>query len=257
MVAHSWEALLVTRGEQGMTLLQANEAPIHLPTQAKEVFDVTGAGDTVVSVLSAALAAGEELEMATFLANVAAGIVVTKLGTATVTVPELHRALNTLHEFRYGILAEQELIAIVHDAKTRGETLVMTNGCFDILHAGHVRYLEEARKRGDRLIVAVNDDASVTRLKGVGRPINTLENRMAVVAALESVDWVVPFSEDTPERLICAILPDILVKGGDYEVHEVAGGTCVEKNGGEVVILEFKNGCSTTTMINAIRDSKG
>ncbi len=257
IVAHSWEALLVTRGEQGMTLLQANEAPIHLPTQAKEVFDVTGAGDTVVSVLSAALAAGEELEMATFLANVAAGIVVTKLGTATVTVPELHRALNTLHEYRYGILPEQELIAIVQDAKTRGETLVMTNGCFDILHAGHVRYLEEARKRGDRLIVAVNDDASVTRLKGVGRPINTLENRMAVVAALESVDWVVPFSEDTPERLICAILPDILVKGGDYEVHEVAGGTCVEKNGGEVVILEFKNGCSTTTMINAIRDSKG
>jgi rfaE bifunctional protein nucleotidyltransferase chain/domain len=128
----------------------------------------------------------------------------------------------------------------------------MTNGCFDILHPGHVSYLQKARAMGDRLIIAVNDDDSVKRLKGPERPINTLDRRMALLSALECVDWVVPFSEDTPERLICKILPDVLVKGGDYKPEEIAGGECVSQNGGEVQIIEFIEGHSTTDIIKAI-----
>jgi D-beta-D-heptose 7-phosphate kinase/D-beta-D-heptose 1-phosphate adenosyltransferase len=130
----------------------------------------------------------------------------------------------------------------------------MTNGCFDILHAGHVTYLEQARRLGDRLIVAVNDDASVKRLKGDERPVNVLERRMSVLAGLESVDWVVSFSEDTPENIICMIKPDVLVKGGDYKPEEIAGSSCVTDAGGEVVILDFVEGCSTSKMIETIRD---
>jgi len=249
-------AMLITRGEQGMTLVQENEAALHLPAQKREVFDVTGAGDTVISVIATALAAGETLAHATYLSNVAAGIAVTKLGTATVTAAELQRELHHMHEYRYGIVTEAELAHLLVAVKKQSETVVITNGCFDILHAGHVQYLQQARKLGHRLIVAVNDDASVARLKGDARPINSLENRMAVLAALESVDWVVPFTEDTPERLICNLLPNVLVKGGDYEVHEIAGADCVIKAGGEVKVLKFKEGCSTTRMINSIRDSR-
>ena len=247
------DALLVTRGEHGMTLLQAQAEPLHLPTQAREVYDVTGAGDTVIAVLAAALAAGSDLVTATFLANAAAGIVVGKMGTATVSEAELRRALHDLHEFREGIVSEEQLAAIVKESRARGETIVMTNGCFDILHAGHVQYLTAARNLGDRMIVAVNDDASVKRLKGSTRPVNTLADRMAVLAALECVDWVVPFSEDTPERLICHVLPNLLVKGGDYTPDQVAGGDCVKRNGGEVKILPLKAGVSTTRLIDSIR----
>ncbi len=247
------EALLVTRGEQGMTLLRPGQSEFHLPTQAREVFDVTGAGDTVISVLAAALAAGEDWEAATALANLAAGLVVGKLGTATVSVPELRRALREMNEAGGGVVNEEQLLLAVADARAHGERIVMTNGCFDILHAGHVSYLEQARRLGDRLIVAVNDDDSVRRLKGGGRPINPLERRMAVLAGLASVDWVVPFSEDTPERLICRVRPDVLVKGGDYHPEEIAGGECVRRAGGEVRVLGFQDGCSTSAIIRAIR----
>ncbi len=250
---HEIEALLVTRGEHGMSLIRPNQEPLHLPTQAREVFDVTGAGDTVIAVAAAALAAGCDLADAVYLSNVGAGIVVGKLGTATVSVPELRRALHELHEYKFDIVPEDELVTLVEEAKAQGETVVMTNGCFDILHAGHVQYLEEARKLGDRLIVAVNDDDSVRKLKGEGRPINPVGQRMAVLAALKSVDWVVPFSEDTPERLICRVIPDILVKGGDYRPEQIAGGECVQANGGQVVVLSFKDGCSTSNIINKIR----
>lgn len=246
------DALLITRGEHGMTLLQAGDKVLHLPARAREVYDVTGAGDTAISVLAAALAAGAELAEATHWANVAAGIVVGKLGTATVTLPELRRALQDEQESR-GILSEEELLLAVEDARAEGETIVMTNGCFDILHAGHVAYLEQAKRLGDRLIVAVNDDDSVRRLKGAGRPVNSLEQRMQVLAALGCVDWVVPFSEDTPERLICRVRPDFLVKGGDYRAEEVAGYGCVTANGGQVRILDYHAGHSTTGLINAIR----
>jgi D-beta-D-heptose 7-phosphate kinase/D-beta-D-heptose 1-phosphate adenosyltransferase len=250
---HNLDALLVTRGEHGMTLLRRDAPEFHLPTQAREVFDVTGAGDTVISVLAAALAAGEELPAATALANLAAGIVVGKLGTASVSVPELRRAAHLGQDAGFGEMNEAQLQIAVEDARSHGERIVMTNGCFDILHAGHVAYLAAARRLGDRLIVAVNDDASVQRLKGRGRPVNPLDRRMTVLAALGSVDWVVPFSEDTPERLICEIQPDLLVKGGDYRPEEIAGHDCVRRYGGEVVVLGFEDGCSTSGIIDAIR----
>ncbi len=254
---HDLGGLLITRGEQGMTLLRAGQPELHLPAEAREVFDVTGAGDTVIATIAAGLAAGEPLERATALANVAAGIVVGKLGTATASVHELRRALNQQHgEAGYGVVSETQLQVAVEDARAHGERIVMTNGCFDILHAGHVGYLAEAKKLGDRLIVAVNDDASVRQLKGEGRPVNPVDRRMTVLAALESVDWVVPFGEDTPERLMCSILPDVLVKGGDYQPHEIAGHDCVKANGGEVIVLGFEEGCSTTGMIERIRQTE-
>jgi len=250
------DALLITRGEHGMTLLRRSAREFHLPAQAREVFDVTGAGDTVISVLAAALAAGEDLPAATALANLAAGIVVGKLGTATVSVPELRRAAHQGQDAGFGEMNESQLRIAVEDARSHGERIVMTNGCFDILHAGHVAYLAAARRLGDRLVVAVNDDASVQRLKGRGRPVNPVDRRMAVLAALGSVDWVVPFSEDTPERLICDIRPDLLVKGGDYRPEEIAGYDCVKRHGGEVVVLGFEEGCSTSGIIDAIRQQE-
>jgi D-beta-D-heptose 7-phosphate kinase/D-beta-D-heptose 1-phosphate adenosyltransferase len=246
-------ALLVTRGEHGMTLLSRGASEFHLPAQAREVFDVTGAGDTVISVLAAALAAGEQLPAATALANLAAGIVVGKLGTASVSVPELRRTAQYGQDAGFGEMNAEQLQTAVEDARSHGERIVMTNGCFDILHAGHVAYLAEARRLGDRLIVAVNDDDSVKRLKGAGRPVNPLDRRMTVLAALESVDWVVPFAEDTPEQLICNIGPDLLVKGGDYRPEEIAGYDCVKRRGGDVVVLGFEDGCSTSGIIDAIQ----
>ncbi len=247
------DSLLVTRGEHGMMLLCKEQEPLNLPTHAREVFDVTGAGDTVISVLGAALAAGSELPDAVKLSNIAAGVVVGKLGTATVSVTEICCALHSLGDSNQKTLSEEQLLAYINNAKENGEKLVMTNGCFDILHAGHVEYLQKASELGDRLIVAVNSDESVKILKGDSRPVNGLENRMAVLAGLQSVDWVVPFSEETPERLISTVLPDILVKGGDYKVEEIAGGRRVQENGGDVVILSFKDGCSTTSIIDTIK----
>ncbi|MCT8783395.1 bifunctional D-glycero-beta-D-manno-heptose-7-phosphate kinase/D-glycero-beta-D-manno-heptose 1-phosphate adenylyltransferase HldE [Glaesserella parasuis] len=246
-------ALLITRSEKGMTLLRPNQDPFHLPTQAKEVYDVTGAGDTVISVLATAIADGRPLEEACYLANAAAGVVVGKLGTSTVSPSELEQAIHQRSETGFGVVSEAELKAIIQQSKTRGEKIVMTNGCFDILHPGHVSYLENARKLGDRLIVAVNTDESVKRLKGESRPINDLDARMAVLAGLASVDWVVPFGEDTPQRLIGEILPDLLVKGGDYKPEEIAGSQEVWANGGEVRVLNFENGCSTTNVIKKIQ----
>lgn len=247
-------ALLVTRSEKGMTLLRPNQDAFHLPTQAKEVFDVTGAGDTVISVLATALADGRSYEEACYLANAAAGVVVGKLGTSTVTPSELENAIHQRTETGFGVVTEQELKAVVTQSKQRGEKIVMTNGCFDILHPGHVSYLENARKLGDRLIVAVNTDESVKRLKGESRPINDLNARMAVLAGLASVDWVVPFSEDTPQRLIGEVLPDLLVKGGDYKPEDIAGSQEVWANGGDVRVLNFENGCSTTNVIKKIQN---
>ncbi|ACT05679.1 rfaE bifunctional protein [Dickeya chrysanthemi Ech1591] len=246
-------ALLVTRSEQGMTLLQPGKAPLHLPTQAQEVYDVTGAGDTVIGVLAAALAAGKPLEEACFLANAAAGVVVGKLGTSTVTPIELENAIRGRADTGFGVMTEAQLKDAVALARQRGETVVMTNGCFDILHAGHVSYLANARRLGDRLIVAVNSDDSTKRLKGPSRPVNPLMQRMIVLGALEAVDWVVAFEEDTPQRLISEILPDILVKGGDYKPEDIAGSKEVWANGGDVRVLNFEDGCSTTNIINTIK----
>ena len=247
------EALLVTRGEHGMTLFERGAEPLTLPTQAREVFDVTGAGDTVIALLAAGLAAGLAAPAAAALANLGAGIVVGKIGVATASRSELQLALHAQGSGGRGMVGLPELVALVAEAKTRGERIVLTNGCFDILHAGHVSYLEEAKSCGDRLIVAVNDDASVARLKGSGRPVTPLADRMAVLAGLAAVDWVVPFAEDTPAELVAEVLPDVLVKGGDYRVDEIAGGDTVLKHGGEVRVLGFKPGRSTTALIDALR----
>ncbi len=252
-----FEALLVTRGEQGMTLIQKQADALHLPTKAREVYDVTGAGDTVISTLAAGLAAGLSMNQATSLANLAAGITVGKLGAASVSVDELREAVTAIEtqdlSISSGVIKEDELLLAVKRARALGEKIVMTNGCFDILHAGHVSYLNKARHLGERLIIAVNDDASVTRLKGDSRPVNSLAGRMDVLAGLRSVDWVVPFSEDTPERLICAIKPNFLVKGGDYSPEDIAGNGCVTRHGGEIRIFDLEPGLSTSHIINAIQ----
>jgi D-beta-D-heptose 7-phosphate kinase/D-beta-D-heptose 1-phosphate adenosyltransferase len=245
--------MLVTRSEQGMTLLRRDHDEFHLPTRAREVYDVTGAGDTVIATLALAIAAKAEYTQASALANIAAGIVVGKLGTSTVSEAELLAEISAGQESGFGVVTEEQLKIAVKLAKTRGENIVMTNGCFDILHAGHVSYLTHAGTLGERLIVAVNDDASVKRLKGSGRPVNPTDRRMAVLAGLGAVDWVVSFSEDTPQRIISNILPDILVKGGDYKVEDIAGGKEVMANGGDVKVLNFEEGISTTDIINSIR----
>jgi len=249
------EALLITRGEHGMTLLRPDAVELHLPARAQEVFDVTGAGDTVVSVLAASLAAGESLPEATALANLAAGLVVGKLGTAAISGPELRRATLREQGTGRGVMTSGQLLVAIQDARVHGETIVFTNGCFDIIHAGHVGYLNEAKKLGDRLVVAVNDDDSVRKLKGAGRPINPIDRRMAVLAGLEAVDWVVAFSEDTPEPLLERYQPEVLVKGGDYSIDEVVGGNYVESYGGKVKVLEFLDNCSTSAIVEKIQDT--
>ena len=250
------EALLVTRGEQGMSLIRKDEAELHFPARAREVYDVTGAGDTVVSVLAASIGAGLSMADSVALANIAAGLIVAKLGTATVTGPELRRELQRDGGSHRGVVSKEQLLLAVADAREHGEKIVFTNGCFDIIHAGHVGYLQDARRQGNRLIVAINDDESVSRLKGPGRPINPIERRMAVVAGLESVDWVVAFSEDTPEDLLNAVKPEMLIKGGDYGIDEVVGSEFVQSYGGEVKVLSFLDDCSTSAIVEKIQEKK-
>ena len=249
------DAVLVTRGSEGVSLMDSGGA-VHLPTAAHEVYDVTGAGDTVISVLVTAVCAGASLPEAASLANCAAGLVVEKAGTAGIALEELQQRAVGAHAAR-GVHDEDQLLELVAAARRRGEPLVMTNGCFDILHAGHIDYLVRAADLGGRLIVAVNDDASVKRLKGDDRPINRLADRMRLLAALEVVDWVVPFSEDTPQRLIEQISPEVLVKGGDYRVEDVIGGEYVTANGGKVVVLDYLEDFSTSRLIAGIRGDNG
>jgi D-beta-D-heptose 7-phosphate kinase/D-beta-D-heptose 1-phosphate adenosyltransferase len=246
------QALVVTLSERGMLVVSGDGATI-LPARARQVFDVTGAGDTVIAALAAAMGSGLDLDAAAGLANLAASLVVGKIGAASVTPLELNLALHEAGEGGRGLLTQEQALRVTSEARTRGERLVMTNGCFDILHKGHVAYLQEAKARGDRLLVAVNTDDSVARLKGPERPINPLEDRMAVLAGLASVDWVVPFDEDTPAELIGSILPDVLVKGGDYAPDDIAGGKAVLANGGSVEVLRFHEGRSTSALVESIR----
>ncbi len=248
-------ALVVTRGEHGLSVVCANGDATHVPSIVREVHDVTGAGDTVIAVLSVALASGLDLVSAATLGNIAAGIAVGKLGAATVTVQELETALGKNPDLPFGVMTEQTLLTALEASRAKGERIVFTNGCFDILHAGHVMYLEQARRLGDRVIVAVNDDASVAKLKGPNRPINTVTERMNVLAGLRSVDWVIAFSGDTPEHLIQKLCPDVLVKGGDYkDVMTLPGARFVVSQGGEVKVLGLKPGASTTQLIEAIAE---
>jgi len=250
-------AILATRSEKGMVLVEASGA-VHLEAaRAQEVYDVSGAGDTVIAVLALACASGYELPQAMRLANTAAGIVVSKLGTATVELDELLLELSRdvrdkqWHHAKYYSAAEAEML--VRRWKSRGLRVGFTNGCFDIVHAGHVALLAAARAQCDRLIVALNSDPGVRRLKGPKRPVNALADRSAVIAAVESVDAVISFDEETPLDLIRRLQPDVLVKGGDYTVEEVVGAAEVESAGGRVVLVDLIEGRSTTRLIEAIR----
>ncbi|APC97974.1 bifunctional D-glycero-beta-D-manno-heptose-7-phosphate kinase/D-glycero-beta-D-manno-heptose 1-phosphate adenylyltransferase HldE [Francisella frigiditurris] len=247
--------ILITRSEKGMTIVKKSGDNKTIPTVAKEVFDVTGAGDTVIAVLSIGISLGYTVEESMKIANAAAGVVVGKVGTATVTLEELHAALAGKRGFKFGVVSQDELAQMTNDLSLVGEKVVMTNGCFDILHAGHVEYLQAARKLGDKLIVAVNTDESVARLKGPERPIVPLQARMELLAALGCVDWVVPFSEDTPVNVIEKVTPNILVKGADYTVDNIVGAEHVISNGGEVKTITLKPGFSTTNIVNKIKSS--
>ena len=250
------EAILVTRSEAGMTLIQAGSAPQHFAASAQEVFDVTGAGDTVIATLAGCLSAGLPMAEAARIANRAAGVVVAKLGTASVTPDELTMVGEGLRGApdRQGVVSASDMLDVVAEARGRGQRVVMTNGCFDLLHPGHIAYLEQAATLGDMLVVAVNDDDSVRRLKGDARPVNAIADRMAVLVGLSAVDYVLPFSEDTPAKLIEALAPDVLVKGGDYVVEEIAGHESVMARGGEVVVLDFLEGHSTSGLIDRLSD---
>jgi len=227
------------------------------PARAREVFDVSGAGDTVMAVLALACASGYSLAQAMHLANTAAGIAVSKLGTATVELDELMLELSRdvrdkdWHRAKYYTAAEAE--TLVRRWKSRGLSVGFTNGCFDVLHAGHVALLAAARAECDRLIVALNTDRGVRRLKGPERPVNGLEDRSAVIAAVESVDAVISFDEETPIELIRRLKPDVLVKGGDYTVEGVVGHEDVQAAGGRVLLVDLVEGRSTTRLIEAIR----
>lgn len=248
------EAILVTRGADGLTLVQRGQQEIHLPARNNEVYDVSGAGDTVIAVTAAALASGKSLLDAVNLANIAAGIVVGRLGTASISGPELRLAVTKDLGSNSGVMTQEQLSMIVKAAQLNNEKVVFTNGCFDILHAGHVDYLSEAKLEGDHLIVAINDDESVYRLKGEGRPINNLERRMSMLAGLSAVDWVVPFSGDTPESLLHLLKPDVLVKGGDYQIDEVVGADIVTGAGGVVKVLKLVDELSTTGLAQKIKE---
>lgn len=253
-------AMLLTRSEQGMSLITPNEKH-DFDAQVLEVSDVTGAGDTVIATLAVMLGTGMPAKQAVEIANVAAGLVVAKLGAATVSPEELSAKLTQyLRETGEQYQAPtQEILHHIELARQRGEKIVFTNGCFDILHAGHVRYLAQAKARGDKLVVGLNNDASISRLKGPERPINPLDERATVIGALASVDWVIPFGaveeNDTPAKLIEQVKPDVLVKGGDYKVEEIAGAEFVLANGGTVEVLEFVNGCSTSNVIKKIQSN--
>lgn len=253
----SLQALLLTRSEKGMTLFLNDGSHQHFNAEAKEVFDVTGAGDTVIATLASAIAAKQSLSDAVTLANTAASVVVGKMGTVAITPLDLKVALEQKSFSPSGIMTLESLKKAVEFEKSLGKSIVFTNGCFDILHAGHVQYLQEAAALGDRLIVGVNSDASVKRLKGEERPINTVNDRMAVLSSLAAIDWVIYFEEDTPENLLKALLPNILVKGGDYDIDGVVGGDIIINNGGKVAVLSLQEGVSTTLIIDSIKANVG
>jgi len=250
-LAHDLSYLVVTRAKDGISLISNKGEHTHITAKAKEVFDVTGAGDTVIAALAIGVVAGLSMASACNFANVAAGIVIGKLGTATVDLDEVNSEIANDGAIT-GVKTENELQKLIENAKLLGQKIVFTNGCFDILHAGHVSYLQEAKGLGDKLVVAVNSDSSVRMLKGDSRPINGLEDRMQVLSGLKSVDWVVPFSEETPLRIIKKLAPDVLVKAGDYTVDTIVGADFVRSNGGIVKTMGFLENRSTSSIIEKI-----
>ncbi|MCD4812014.1 D-glycero-beta-D-manno-heptose 1-phosphate adenylyltransferase [bacterium] len=247
------DALVLTRGEKGMSLFVAGRDEIQLPSMVREVFDVTGAGDTVLATIGFGLAGGLDFQDAATLANMAAGVVVGKVGTSTVTPNEIRKSIS--HEVNRNdakICTCNDLKQILLEDKNHGRTIVFTNGCFDLLHVGHVKYLQKARSLGDRLVLGLNSDSSIQRLKGEKRPLICQEERTHILAALDCTDYVCLFDEDTPLELISTLRPDIIVKGGDYTPDEVIGKEVVENYGGRVELINLVDGKSTTNIINKI-----
>jgi len=245
--------ILITRSQDGMTLVSDNCVD-NCQTEAQEVFDVSGAGDTVVATVATAIAAGMELSDAIKIANIAAGISVSKLGTYAVGLNEIITSIN--HSYSKKIMSREEVISFAEMSKKHGKKVVFTNGCFDILHTGHISLLETAKRQGDVLIVGLNTDDSIKRLKGNDRPINNEYDRAKVLSALEAVDGVILFNEDTPIELVNGIVPNVLVKGADYTIDKVVGADVVSRNGGEVVLVPLIQEKSTTNIIEKAKMKK-
>ncbi|WP_010216362.1 D-glycero-beta-D-manno-heptose 1-phosphate adenylyltransferase [Sphingomonas sp. PAMC 26621] len=243
------EYLVVTRGAKGILMVSRGGAVIDHPTEAVEVFDVTGAGDTIIAALVVGIAGGLAMAEAIDQANIAASIAVSRPGTYVVTREDLAERLDQRHDAAPKLVPLSRLATVVERARRGGARIVFTNGCFDVLHAGHVRLLELARRRGDVLIVGLNSDASVRRLKGAQRPVNPLPDRADVLSALTAVDHVVAFEDDTPAALIDAIRPDVLVKGGDYAADAIVGADLMRETGGEVFIVPLLPGRSTSAIL--------
>jgi len=245
--------LLITRSEEGMSLFSKGGEIVHIPTVAREVYDVSGAGDTVLAALALGIASGFSVAESARLANVAAGIAVGKLGTSIVTPQEIIDAVSLSHKDSHAKIKSLEVLSpLIEAEKKRGKRIVFTNGCFDLLHAGHVKYLQKARSLGDLLILGLNSDASVRRLKGPKRPLIDQDERSHLLAALDCIDYVTIFEEDTPLELISALKPLILAKGGDYSLDGVVGREIVESYGGRVELITFVDGKSTTNIIERI-----
>jgi D-beta-D-heptose 7-phosphate kinase/D-beta-D-heptose 1-phosphate adenosyltransferase len=243
--------MVVTRGKDGLSVISKDGAAVHLPTAARQVFDVSGAGDTVAAALALGLAAGAGTVEAAAVANVAAGIVVGKRGTATVTTGEIIATYKPLdgHTDPQKIFALESVLQLARGWREQGLKVAFTNGCFDLLHPGHISLLEQARRSADRLIVGLNADLSIRRLKGPSRPVQSEVARATVLAAVKSVDAVVIFEEDTPLKLIESLEPDVLVKGADYALENVVGANLVLERGGKVVLAELLTGHSTTSTV--------
>jgi len=244
-------AMVVTRGKDGMSVVTRNAGAVHLRTAARQVFDVSGAGDTVIAAMSLGIAAGANIVSAATLANLAAGIVVGKLGTAVVTVSELIEQLTPLNARAANskIYTLESVLKMAQAWRERGASIAFTNGCFDLLHPGHISLLDQAKRSADRLIVGLNADESIRRLKGASRPIQNEIARATVLSSLKFVDAVVIFQEDTPINLIHALQPDVLVKGADYTIDRVVGGDFVTSRGGKVLLADLVEGQSTTSMV--------
>ena len=252
-------AILGTRGAQGMTLLVAGQDPIHLRTRAREIFDVSGAGDAVVATVAATLAAGHKLEAAAALANVAGGVVVGKIGTAVVRPDEIITSLHsgTFWGAKGKVVSLDTALDRISLWRRHDRTVVFTNGCFDLIHPGHISLLEQARAAGDVLVVGLNSDASVALLKGDDRPVQTAAARASVLAGLAMVDLVIEFGEETPHALIKAIEPDVLVKGSDYVEEDVIGGDFVTSYGGSVLLADLVQGYSSSDTIYRVSHRRG
>lgn len=249
---HNITSMLITLGKDGMLFVSKGAPAVHTKSSAKEVFDVTGAGDTVIATLAVMRLSGMDWPNSISIANQAAGVVIEELGTATITIERLRAASLPFSP----ICSLPVLLDRIRIMRESGKKLVMTNGCFDILHAGHVEYLNSARELGDCLLVAVNTDESVQQLKGPTRPINPLSDRLSVLSGLRAVDCLIAFSEETPAELIKQIQPDVLVKAADYAVSEIAGADFVLSSGGEVRTIPLKEGKSTTGIVQRIMDSQ-